>query len=81
MTKEKYTEVELSNNELEMQPHLEEEQEVKSTKEVQHTFTVNGLAGFLTKFNFAILECEALNPNVERFSKVASQTPGLFPQI
>ncbi|XP_018419693.1 PREDICTED: tigger transposable element-derived protein 1-like [Nanorana parkeri] len=68
-----YTEGELSTEdliELEAQQHLEEEGRIE---EVPKNFTAKGLAGVFSKVNAAMLELEAMDPIVERFTKVERQ--------
>lgn len=61
-----FVEGELTNEdllELEQQQHSEEDEEQKK-------FTVKGLGGVFSKINEVMLELEAMDPNVERLTKV-----------
>lgn len=55
--------------ELEVLQHLEEEGN-KRIEEMQKRFTVHGLASVFSKINAAMLELEAMDPNIERFNDV-----------
>ena len=52
--------------ELDRQRHAGETEEEKTRDVVQKKFSVKGLAKVFSKINEALLELEAMNPNVER---------------
>ena len=57
--------------ELEEQRKLEElENEREKSEELQKKFTAKGLASAFAKINEAMSELEAMEPNVERFTRV-----------
>ncbi|XP_068602057.1 tigger transposable element-derived protein 1-like [Brachionichthys hirsutus] len=68
-----YVEGELSDEdllELEEQRKLDEVEESEIPDRVQKKFTATGLATAFAKISEAMLEIEAMEPNVERFTKV-----------